>query len=61
LLADALFGFLFAPENSAATIQSAGIGVKKTPVKKPRVFAATQGAVSGTASRSLPKARSRDR
>jgi hypothetical protein len=36
------------PENSAATIQSAGIAVKKTPVKKPRVFAAAQGAVSGT-------------
>jgi hypothetical protein len=36
------------PENSAAIIQSAGMDVKKTPVHKPRVFAATQGAVSGT-------------
>ena len=36
------------PENSAAIIQSAGMSVKKVPVHKPRVFAATQGAVSGT-------------
>jgi hypothetical protein len=36
------------PENSAAIIQSAGMAVKKTPVHKPRVFGATQGAVSGT-------------
>ena len=35
------------PENSAAIIQSAGMAVKKTPVHKPRVFGATQGAVSG--------------
>ena len=35
-------------DNSAAIIQSAGIGVKKTPLHKPRVFAASQGAVSGT-------------
>jgi len=36
------------PENSAAAIQGAGMAVKKTPVRKPRVFSAVQGAVSGT-------------
>jgi cell pole-organizing protein PopZ len=36
-------------ENSAAVIQSAGVSVKKTPVRKPRVFNAEQGATSGTA------------
>jgi hypothetical protein len=36
-------------ENSAAIIQSSGFAVKKTAVRKPRVFAATQGAVSGAA------------
>jgi hypothetical protein len=35
-------------ENSAAIIQSAGIAVKKTAVRRPRVFDAVQGAVSGT-------------
>jgi hypothetical protein len=35
-------------ENSAAVIQSAGVSVKKTAVRKPRVFGAEQGAVSGT-------------
>ncbi len=35
-------------ENSAAIIQSAGFAVKKTAVRKPRVFDAVQGAVSGT-------------
>ena len=35
-------------ENSAAIIQSAGIAVKKAPLRKPRVFDAVQGAVSGT-------------
>jgi hypothetical protein len=35
------------PENSAAIIQSAGIAVRKTGVRKPRVFSAMQGAVSG--------------
>jgi len=34
-------------ENSAAIIQSAGIAVRKTAVRKPRVFAAEQGDVSG--------------
>jgi cell pole-organizing protein PopZ len=36
-------------ENSSAIIQSAGVSVKKTAVRKPRVFDAVQGAVSGTA------------
>jgi cell pole-organizing protein PopZ len=36
-------------ENSAAVIQSAGVSVKKTPVRRPRVFSAEQGAISGTA------------
>jgi hypothetical protein len=36
-------------ENGAALIQSAGVSVKKTAVRKPRVFSAEQGAVSGTA------------
>jgi hypothetical protein len=35
-------------ENSAAIIQSSGFAVKKVAVRKPRVFAAVQGAVSGT-------------
>jgi hypothetical protein len=36
-------------DNSAAIIQSAGVSVKKTAVRKPRVFTAEQGVVSGTA------------
>jgi hypothetical protein len=36
-------------DNSAAVIQSAGVSVRKTAVRKPRVFSAVQGAVSGTA------------
>ena len=36
-------------DNGSAIIQSAGVSVKKTPVRKPRVFAAVQGAVSGMA------------
>jgi hypothetical protein len=36
------------PENSAAAIQGAGMAVRKTPVHKPRVFNAVQGAVSGS-------------
>jgi hypothetical protein len=36
-------------ENSAAIIQSSGFAVKKTAVRKPRVFAVSQGAVSGAA------------
>jgi hypothetical protein len=35
-------------ENGASIIQSAGIAVKKTAVRAPRVFAAKPGAVSGT-------------
>src|SRR5271166_3723758 len=35
-------------ENGAALIQSAGMNVKKTAVRAPRVFAITQGPVSGT-------------
>jgi len=36
------------PDNSAAAIQGAGMAVRKTPVHKPRVFNAVQGAVSGS-------------
>ena len=36
-------------DNGSAIIQSAGVSVRKTPVRKPRVFSAVQGAVSGTA------------
>jgi hypothetical protein len=36
-------------ETAATVIQSAGIAVKKTPPRKPRVFDAVQGAVSGSA------------
>lgn len=36
------------PEHAAAIIQSAGMNVRKTPVRRPRVFAATQGSVSGS-------------
>jgi hypothetical protein len=36
-------------DNSAAIIQSAGVAVKKTAVRPPRVFSAAQGPVSGTA------------
>ena len=36
------------PEHAAAIIQSAGMKVRKTPVHKPRVFAAIQGSVSGS-------------
>ena len=37
-----------APDNAPSIIQSAGIAVRKTPVRAPRVFAAKPGAVSGT-------------
>jgi hypothetical protein len=36
-------------DNGSAIIQSAGVSVRKTPVRKPRVFSAVQGAVSGAA------------
>ena len=36
------------PENALLIIESAGLTVRKTPSRKPRVFAATAGATSGT-------------
>jgi hypothetical protein len=36
------------PENSASVIQSAGVALKKTPVRAKRVFAAKFGPVSGS-------------
>jgi hypothetical protein len=36
-------------DSGGAIIQSAALGVKKTPARKPRVFGAATGAVSGTA------------
>lgn len=36
-------------ETAATVIQSAGIAVKKVPVRAPRVFSADQGAMSGSA------------
>ncbi len=36
-------------ENSASIIEGAGMAVKKTPVRHPRVFEALPGAVSGSA------------
>jgi hypothetical protein len=35
-------------ETAATVVTSAGVAVKKTPVRKPRVFAAEQGVVSGS-------------
>ena len=35
------------PENAAAIIQSAGMAVRKTPVRAPRVFAAKPSGISG--------------
>jgi hypothetical protein len=43
-------------ENGAALIQSAGMNVKKSPARKPRVFAITQGAVSGAIKVVVPSA-----
>jgi hypothetical protein len=43
-------------ENGPAIIQSAGIAVKKTATRKPRVFAALAGAVSGTVKLVAPAA-----
>ena len=43
-------------ENGPAIIQSAGIAVKKTATRKPRVFAALAGAVSGTVKIVAPSA-----
>lgn len=36
------------PENSAAIINSSGLPVRKLPVRKPRVFSANAGALSGS-------------
>ena len=36
-------------ENGAATIESAGVAVRKTPTRRARAFAAKPGAVTGTA------------
>jgi hypothetical protein len=47
------------PDNAPTIIESAGIGIRKTPVRKPRVFAATQGTVSGTAKLVAPSAGAR--
>ena len=38
-----------AAENAPSIIQSAGVAVRKTPVRAPRVFDAQPGALSGTA------------
>jgi hypothetical protein len=43
-------------ENAPAIIQSAGIAVKKTAARRPRVFAALAGAVSGTVKIVAPSA-----
>jgi hypothetical protein len=44
------------PENGSTIIASAGIAVKKAPARAPRVFAAKEGAVSGTAKLVAPSA-----
>jgi hypothetical protein len=44
------------PENGAAIIQSAGMGVRKVPVRKPRVFSGKPGAVSGSIELTAPLA-----
>jgi hypothetical protein len=36
------------PENAPSIIESAGLAIKKTPVRAPRVFAAKQATVSGS-------------
>jgi predicted phage tail protein len=36
------------PENAASIIQSAGMAVRKSPVRPPRVFGATPGPVAGS-------------
>jgi hypothetical protein len=47
------------PDNALTIIESAGIGVRKPTVRKPRVFAATQGTVSGSAKLVAPSAGAR--
>jgi hypothetical protein len=44
------------PENAAAIIQSAGMGVRKIPVRPPRVFAVTQASASGSVAVVAPAA-----
>jgi hypothetical protein len=46
-------------ETASAIIQSARMGVKKTPARRPRVFAALAGANSGTVKLVAPSAGSR--
>ena len=46
-------------ENAPAMIQSLGMAVKKTATRKPRVFAALAGAVSGTVKLVAPSAGAR--
>jgi hypothetical protein len=47
------------PDNALTIIESAGIGVRKPTARKPRVFAATQGTVSGSAKLMAPSAGTR--
>lgn len=44
------------PENGPSIIESAGLTVRKTAVRPPRVFAAKPGTVSGTAKLLVPSA-----
>jgi hypothetical protein len=44
------------PDNAPTIIESAGVVLRKTPVRKPRVFAATGGTVSGSAKLLAPSA-----
>jgi hypothetical protein len=46
-------------ENSASIVEGAGVGVRKTPTRRQRVFAAQVGALSGTADLVAPRAASR--
>jgi hypothetical protein len=44
------------PDNALTIIESAGLGIREPAVRKPRVFAATSGAVSGSAKLVAPSA-----
>ena len=44
------------PDNALTIVESVGIGVRKPAVRKPRVFAATGGTVSGAAKLTAPSA-----
>jgi hypothetical protein len=44
------------PDNAPTIIESAGVGLRKTAVRRPRVFAATGGTVSGSAKLLAPSA-----